>query len=323
LTSSRIIGTGGYLPERILTNLELEQVVDTSDAWIRERTGIEERRMASADETTGDLAANAARAALDSAGVDPGTIDLVVLATSTPDAVFPSTATLIQARLGIRSGAIAFDISAACSGFVYGLGIADRFLRAGGIHRALVIGSETFSRILNWQDRSTCVLFGDGAGAVILEAAQEAGIISTHLHSDGAHVELLNVPWGISKGYDRLLKEEGKVVMRGSEVFKVAVRTMGRIVDETLDANGLTYSDIDWLVPHQANIRIISAMARKLGLPMEQVVVTLQKHGNTSAASIPLALDMAVRDGRVKRGQLLLLEAFGAGFTWGSALVRY
>lgn len=320
---SRIAGTGSYLPERIMTNADLEQLVDTNDSWIRERTGIEERRIAAPSQTTGDLAVEAGLAALAAADVDPRTVDMIIVGTSTPDSVFPSTASLIQQRLGVAPDAVAMDVAAACSGFVYALGVADRFIRTGGAKRALVIGAETFSRILNWQDRSTCVLFGDGAGAVLLEASSEEGIINTHLHSDGANVELLHVPWGVSQGYDRLIENAGMISMRGNEVFKVAVRTLGRLVDETLENNGLSRADIDWVVPHQANIRIISATAKKLDIPMEQVVVTVQKHGNTSAASIPLALDAAVRDGRIQRGQLLLLEAFGAGFTWGSALVRY
>lgn len=321
---SRIVGTGSYLPERIMTNTELEQLVDTSDAWIRERTGIEERRIADPSQTTGDLAVEAGLAAIAAADVDPATVDMVIVGTSTPDAVFPSTACLIQRRLGVAPDAVAMDVAAACSGFIYALGVADRFIRTGSVKRALVIGAETFSRILNWQDRSTCVLFGDGAGAVLLEATTEhEGIINTHLHSDGANAELLHVPWGVSQGYDRLVDNAGTVSMRGNEVFKVAVRTLGRLIDETLEKNGLSRSDIDWVVPHQANIRIIAATAKKLDIPMERVVVTVQKHGNTSAASIPLALDAAIRDGRIQRGQLLLLEAFGAGFTWGSALVRY
>lgn len=321
---SRIVGTGSYLPERIMTNTELEQLVDTSDAWIRERTGIEERRIADPSQTTGDLAVEAGLAAIAAADVDPATVDMVIVGTSTPDAVFPSTACLIQRRLGVAPDAVAMDVAAACSGFIYALGVADRFIRTGSVKRALVIGAETFSRILNWQDRSTCVLFGDGAGAVLLEATTEhEGIINTHLHSDGANAELLHVPWGVSQGYDRLVDNAGTVSMRGNEVFKVAVRTLGRLIDETLEKNGLSRSDIDWVVPHQANIRIIAATAKKLDIPMERVVVTVQKHGNTSAASIPLALDAAIRDGCIQRGQLLLLEAFGAGFTWGSALVRY
>ena len=323
MTYARISGTGSYLPEKILTNRDLEELVDTSDQWIRERTGIAERRMAGDDETCGGLAVAAARNALEAADVDPDEIGLIVLATCTPDRVFPSTACLVQERLGIHTGAMAFDVSAACSGFVYALGVAEKFVVTGSVKKALVIGAETFTRILDWTDRGTCVLFGDGAGAVVLEASDEPGILSTHLHADGSHEELLYVPWGVSQGYDRLEGTAGKVRMRGNEVFKVAVRTLGRIVDETLEASGLTKKDVDWLVPHQANIRIIQATAKKLDLPMERVVVTVEKHGNTSAASIPLALDTAVRDGRIKRGELLLLEAFGGGFTWGSALLRY
>ena len=323
MTYARISGTGSYLPEKIVTNRDLEELVDTSDQWIRERTGIAERRMAGDDETCADLALAAARNALEAADVAPEEIGLIVLATCTPDRVFPSTACLVQQRLGIQSGAMAFDVSAACSGFVYALGVAEKFIVTGSVKKALVIGAETFTRILDWSDRGTCVLFGDGAGAVVLEASDEPGILSTHLHADGSHEELLYVPWGVSQGYDRLEGTAGKVRMRGNEVFKVAVRTLGRIVDETLEASGLTKKDVDWLVPHQANIRIIQATAKKLDLPMERVVVTVEKHGNTSAASIPLALDTAVRDGRIKRGELLLLEAFGGGFTWGSALLRY
>lgn len=320
---SRIVGTGSYLPERVMTNADLEKLVDTSDAWIRERTGIQERRIAAPGQTTGDLAVEAGLRAIEAAGVDPQEVDMLIVGTSTPDAVFPSTACLIQQRLGIPPGAIAMDVAAACTGFVYALSVADRFIRTGGARRALVIGAETFSRILNWEDRTTCVLFGDGAGAVLLEASDAEGVISTHLHSDGINADLLHVPWGVSQGYDQLVGAAGTVHMRGNEVFKVAVRTLGRVVDETLEANGLNRADIDWVVPHQANIRIISATARSLGVPLERVVLTVGKHGNTSAASIPLALDTAVRDGRIQRGNLLLLEAFGAGFTWGSALVRY
>ncbi len=320
---SRITGTGSYLPDRIMTNAELEARVETSDTWIRDRTGIAERRIVADDETCADLAVAAASQALDMAGILAADVDLLVLATCTPDRVFPSTACLVQHRLGMREGSIAFDISAACSGFVYGLDIANRFLMTGGAKRALIIGAEAFSRIIDWDDRATCVLFGDGAGAVVLEPSEQPGILSTHLHADGQYEDLLKVDWGVGQGYDRLTPETGTVSMRGNEVFKVAVRTLGRIVDETLEANGLSKADIDWLVPHQANIRIIQATARKLGLPMERVVQTVQNHGNTSAASIPLALDTAVRDGRIRPGDLLLLEAFGGGFTWGSALIRY
>lgn len=322
MTYSRIIGTGSYLPAKVLTNAELETMVETSDQWIRERTGIEKRHIAAADETTCDLAEAAARKAISAAGIKVGDIDLIIIATTTPDKVFPSTACLLQKRLGIH-GQAAFDIQAVCSGFVYALSVADKFIRTGAAKKALVIGAETFSRIINWKDRSTCVLFGDGAGAVVLSASNVPGILSTHLHADGRYDELLHVPAGISRGYDAVLAGTAYTEMQGNEVFKVAVRTLGRIVDETLAANNMEKSQIDWLVPHQANIRIIEATAKKLDMPMERVVVTVQEHGNTSAASIPLALDVAVRDGRVKAGDVLLLEAFGGGFTWGSALIKY
>ena len=322
MSYARITGTGGYLPERVLTNHDLERMVETSDQWIRERTGIRERRIAAPGETTSMLAEHAARRALASAGVAPEAVDLIVLATTTPDQVFPSTACLLQRRLGIR-GCAAFDVQAVCTGFIYALAVADKFIRAGDARCALVVGAETLSRIVDWSDRSTCVLFGDGAGAVVLQAAEEPGVLSTHLHADGGYAELLQVPAGISQGYEKVQAGEAYMEMRGSEVFKVAVNTLGRIVDETLEANGLQRDAVDWLIPHQANIRIIAATARKLGLPMERVVVTVDRHGNTSAASVPLALDVAVRDGRIRRGELLLLEAFGGGFTWGSALVRF
>lgn len=323
---ARIIGTGSHLPDKVLTNQDLEQMVDTTDAWIRERSGIEQRHIVAEDESCGDLATMAAQRALDAAGIDPAEVDLLILATCTPDAALPSTACLIQSRLGLPAGSIAFDVSAACSGFLYALGIADRFMQAGSVRHAVVIGAEAMSRVLNWKDRTTCVLFGDGAGAVVLKAEDgDAGIISTHLHADGSNARLLHTEWGVSHGFDKLFAnpDMAMVRMQGREVFKVATRTLGRIVEETLDANGIQKSDIDWLIPHQANIRIIQATARLLEMPMERVVVTVQKHGNTSAASVPLALDTAVRDGRIKRGDLMLLEAFGAGFTWGSALVRY
>jgi 3-oxoacyl-[acyl-carrier-protein] synthase-3 len=316
LKHSRIIGTGSYLPAKVLTNAELEKMVDTTDEWIRDRTGIEERHIAADGETTCDLAEWAARRALDAARVDASELDLIIVATTTPDRVFPSTACLLQQRLE-NSGAAAFDIQAVCTGFVYALGIADKFIRTGAAKKALVVGAETLSRITDWTDRGTCVLFGDGAGAVVLEASKEPGILSTHLHADGSYSELLTVPGGVSQKGKQLIE------MKGNEVFKVAVNTLGRIVDETLEANGLDKSAIDWLVPHQANTRIISATAKKLGMSMERVVLTVTKHGNTSAASVPLALDTAVRDGRIKRGDTLLLEAFGGGFTWGSALIKY
>jgi 3-oxoacyl-[acyl-carrier-protein] synthase-3 len=316
---SRILGTGGYLPPKVLTNKDLEQIVDTSDEWIRERTGISERHVVVDGESCCDLAEMAARRALDAAGLEPSEIDLIIVGTTTPDQIFPSTACLLQQRLGIH-GCPAFDVQAVCTGFVYALAIADKFIRAGTSRCALVVGSETLSRILNWQDRGTCVLFGDGAGAVVVGAAEEPGILSTHLHADGAYKDLLQVPRGIGSG---TCDGDPYMEMRGNEVFKVAVTTLGRIVDETLEANGLKQSDIDWLIPHQANTRIIQATARKLHLPMEQVVVTVGEHGNTSAASIPLALDTAIRDGRIRRGETLLMEAFGGGFTWGSVLARY
>lgn len=319
---SSIIGTGSYLPPKVLTNHDLEKMVDTSNEWIVERTGIHKRHVVE-NETTCDLAEVAARHALEMAGKTPDEIDLIVFATTTPDLVFPSTACLLQQRLGIKNGGAAFDVQAVCTGFVYALATADKFIRSGSHKCALVIGAETLSNIVDWTDRSTCVLFGDGAGAVVLEASEEAGILSTHLHADGSYESLLRVNSGIAKNCERLKAGEAFIEMRGNEVFRVAVNTLGRIVDETLAANQLTQADIDWLVPHQANIRIISATAKKLKLAMDHVVVTVDEHGNTSGASIPLALDTAVRDGRIKRGETLLLEGFGGGFTWGSALIRF
>ncbi len=322
MTYARITGTGSYLPEKVLTNHDLEKMVDTSDQWIRERTGISKRHIAADNETTCDLAEQAARRAMEAAGKGPQDIDLVIVATTTPDQVFPSTACLLQQRLGI-SGCAAFDIQAVCTGFVYAMGVADKFFRAGGIRSALVVGAETLSRIVDWKDRDTCVLFGDGAGAVVLEASDEAGIISTHLHADGNYESLLRVPAGISKDYDLTQKGGAYIEMKGNEVFKMAVTTLGRIVDETLEANQMEKSDVDWLIPHQANIRIINATAKKLRMSMDHVVVTVDEHGNTSAASVPLALDTAVRDGRIQRGETLLMEAFGGGFTWGSVLLTF
>lgn len=319
---ARITGTGGYLPEKILTNQDLERMVDTSSEWIIDRTGIKERHVAAKGETTCDLAAVAARRAMEAAQRNPEDIDLIIVATTTPDKIFPSTACLLQQRLDIH-GCAAFDVQAVCTGFVYALGIADRFVRTGGARCALVVGAETTSRIIDWTDRGTCVLFGDGAGAIVLEESEEPGILSSHLHADGRYEHLLNVPYGISQGFDKTKNGEAYLYMKGNEVFKMAVKTLGRIVDETLVANNITKSDIDWLVPHQANNRIIEATARKLKMPMDRVVVTVDMHGNTSAASVPLALDAAVRDGRIKRGETLIMEAFGGGFTWGSALVKY
>jgi 3-oxoacyl-[acyl-carrier-protein] synthase-3 len=322
MTYARITGTGGYLPGNVMTNDDIAKFVDTNDQWIRERTGIEQRHIVVDGQTTVDLAEGASRLAIEAAGIDASEIDLIILATSTPDKIFPSSACILQARLGIH-GCPAFDIQAVCSGFVYAVTVAEKFIKSGSSKKALVVGAEVFSKILNWEDRTTCVLFGDGAGAVILEASEETGILSTHIHADGQYEDLLRVPYGIADGYDKVKAGLAFVEMRGNEVFKVAVNTLGRIVDETLAANNMMKSDIDWLVPHQANIRIIAATAKKLKMPMDQVVVTVNKHGNTSAASVPLALDVAVRDGRIKKNELLLLEAFGGGFTWGSVLVRF
>ena len=319
---ARIIGTGRCLPERILTNAELEELVDTSDEWIRERTGISERRVAADGQTTGDLAEQAARIALEDAGVKPGEIDLLIVGTTTPDIVFPSTACLIQRRLGLGECG-AFDVNAACSGFIYALSIATQFIEAGTVQKVLVVGAETLTRMVDWSDRSTCVLFGDGAGAAVLQADSEAGVLSTHLHANGNHADLLNVDVGVSRGFKPEPRGGLSVRMKGNEVFKVAVNTLGRIVDETLAFNQLDKHDLDWLIPHQANLRIIKATAKKLDMPMDRVIVTVDRHGNTSAASVPMALDEAVRSGRIQRGDLMLLEAFGGGFTWGAALIRY
>ena len=318
----RIAGTGSSLPERIVTNAELAESVETSDTWIRERTGIRQRHIIDEAESTCDLAERAARRALESAQVDPSALDLIVVGTTTPDRIYPSTACRLQARLG-AGGCTAFDVQAVCTGFIYALGIAEKFFRAGSVRRALVVGADTHSRLLDWSDRSTCVLFGDGAGAVVLEASESPGVMSTHLHADGRYEPLLYVDGGTPRGAGRIAGGGAYTKMQGNEVFKIAVRTLHQIVDETLAANGMEKSDVDWLIPHQANIRIIEATARKLRMPMDKVIVTLAEHGNTSAASVPLALDAAVRDGRVQRGHVLLLEAFGGGFTWGSALVRY
>lgn len=305
-----------------MTNADLEKMVDTSDEWIVSRTGVRERRIAAEGEHTVDLAEHATRRAIEAAGIDVRDIDLIVVATTTPDQVFPSTACLLQKRLGIH-GCPAFDVQAVCTGFVYALDVADKFVRTDSAECALVVGAETFSRIIDWSDRNTCVLFGDGAGAVLLKAADEPGIISSHLHADGQYTALLEVPAGVSKSYDKVINGEAYVTMGGAEVFKVAVKRLGSIVDETLEANNMKKSDVTWLVPHQANIRIITATAKKLGLSMDHVVVTIDRHGNTSAASIPLAFDEAVRDGRIKRGDIVLMEAFGGGFTWGSVLLNY
>ncbi len=318
---SRIAGVGRYLPERVLTNFDLEKMVDTSDEWIRTRTGIERRHIAADDETTSDLAYGAALKAIEDAGIDRSEIDFIVVGTTTPDVVFPNVGTIVQERLGLH-GMAAFSVEAACSGFVYALSIADSFVRGGQARCALVIGAETLSRITDWTERETCVLFGDGAGAVILQPADEPGIISSHLGANGKYRDLLYFPSGASK-----LPEDPAtrdyLSMRGNEVFKVAVKTLENMVDEVLAHNDLEQGAIDWLIPHQANIRIIQATAKRLKLPMERVILTVQDHGNTSAASVPMALDVAVKDGRIRRGDLLLLEAFGGGFTWGANLVRF
>lgn len=319
---SRIAGTGSYLPKRIMENTELEHMVDTSDEWIKSRTGIHKRHIAAENETTCDLAEHAARMAMEAASISADDIDLIIVATTTPDLIFPSTACLLQERLSV-SGPAAFDVQAVCTGFIYALSIADKFIKTGTSTKVLVVGAETLSNIIDWTDRDTCVLFGDGAGAVVLEASEQPGIISTFLHADGQHKDLLKVPAGISTDYASVKGDNAFIEMQGNEVFKMAVNTLGRIVDEILAANNLDKHDVDWLVPHQANTRIISATAKKLDMPMDKVVVTVDQHGNTSAASVPLALDEAVRDGRIQRGDKLLLEAFGGGFTWGSALVDY
>jgi 3-oxoacyl-[acyl-carrier-protein] synthase III len=311
---SKIAGTGSYLPKKILTNTDLEKMVDTTDEWIFTRTGIRQRHIAAKSEFTSDLALEAAKNAIASASIEPVNIDLIIVATTTPDKIFPSVATMVQRKLGI-AGCPAFDVQAVCSGFIYALATADNFIKAGGAKCVLVIGAETFSRITDYSDRSNCILWGDGAGAVILQASTKQGIISTHLHADGNYEKMLHVPRK-SEGHDT-------VHMEGNAVFKMAVNTLDQIVDETLAANSMQKSDIDWLVPHQANMRILKATAKKLDMSMDRVVVTVDKQGNTSAASIPLALDVAVRDGRIKPGNIILMEAFGGGFTWGSALIKY
>lgn len=306
---SKIIGTGSYLPEKVLTNFDLEKMVETTHEWIFSRSGISERHIAAEDERTSDLALHASRRAIEAAGIEADEIDLIIVATTTPDQAFPSTACILQDKLGIRSGGAAFDLQAVCGGFVYALNTADMYIRGGQAKTALVVGAEVLSRILDWNDRSTCVLFGDGAGAVVLRATEDPGIISGKLHADGRHREML--------------KADPHIYMDGQSVFKFAVKVLSDVVEELLEANGLQGTDIDWLVPHQANIRIIEATARKLGLSMDHVVTTVSGHGNTSAASIPLALDHAVRDGRIKVGQNILIEAVGGGFTWGALLIKW
>ena len=319
---SRIAGTGRYLPERVLTNADLEKIVETSDEWIRSRTGVERRHQAAEEETTSSLCIEAAKAAMEAAKVKPKDIDLIIIGTTTPDLVFPNIATLVQQALGIH-GCAAFSIEAACTGFIYALSTADKFIRVGESQCALVIGAEIITKLVDWSDRSTCVLFGDGAGAVIVKPSDEQGIISTHLGADGKYKELLYYPVGPSKDLATAGTEKVGIIMRGNEVFKVAVKTLGAVAEKALKANNIDKNDLDWLIPHQANMRIIQATAKRLKLPLEKVIITVQDHGNTSAASVPMALDVGVRDGRIKRGQLILMEAFGGGFTWGSVLMRY
>ncbi|MCX7112556.1 MAG: ketoacyl-ACP synthase III [Proteobacteria bacterium] len=318
---SRIAGTGGYLPETVRTNYDIARMVDTTNEWILERTGISSRRIAAPHETASSMAEFASLQAIEASGGSAEDMDMIILATSSPDRVFPSTACLLQQRLNIRNCA-SFDVQAACSGFIFALSVADQYIRSGHAKRVLVVGSEINSRLVDWTDRTTCILFGDGAGAVVLEVSGEPGVMSTHISSEGRYKDLLYLPnpprekSGCGDG-ERYIK------MQGNDVFKIAVNTLGKIVDETLAANNLEKSDIDWLVPHQANIRIILATAKKLKLPMERVVCTIETQGNTSSASVPLAFNEAVRDGRIQRGQTVLMEAFGGGFAWGSALVRY
>jgi 3-oxoacyl-[acyl-carrier-protein] synthase-3 len=319
---SKIAGTGRYLPEKILTNADLEKIVDTTDEWIRTRTGVERRHVASEDQTTSDLCVEAAKKAMESADITTDDIDLIIVGTTSPDLIFPNIGTIIQDRLGIH-GCPAFSIEAACTGFIYALSTADKFIRAGDAKCALIIGAEIITKLIDWSDRSTCVLFGDGAGAVIVKPSDEPGIISTHLGADGQYKDLLYYPVGASKDLAKAGVGDSRIMMKGNEVFKVAVKTLGNVAEQALQANNIDKSELDWLVPHQANLRIIQATAKRLKLPLDKVIQTVQDHGNTSAASVPMALDVAVRDGRIKRGHLILLEAFGGGFTWGSVLMRY
>ncbi|MEI7455202.1 MAG: beta-ketoacyl-ACP synthase III [Nitrosomonadales bacterium] len=317
---AKIIGTGSYLPAKALSNFDLEKFVDTTDEWIVSRSGIHERHIAADDEVTSDLALHASLRAIEMAGIEASDIDLIIVATTCPDKIFPSTACILQDKLGIKNGGAAFDMQAVCGGFVYALNTADLYIRGGQAKTVLVVGAEIMSRILDWKDRTTCVLFGDGAGAVILQASSEPGILASKLHSDGQHHALLRVDGTVSDG---VVQGDPFIRMEGQAVFKFAVTVLSRVVDEVLTIAGLKGSDIDWLVPHQANIRIIEATAKKLGLSLDNVVVTVAHHGNTSSASIPLALDAAVRDGRIKAGQHVLLEAIGGGFTWGAVLLKW
>jgi 3-oxoacyl-[acyl-carrier-protein] synthase-3 len=318
---SRIVGTGRYLPEKVLTNFDLEKMVDTSDEWIRSRTGVERRHAVADDQTTSDMCVEAAKIAIEDAGIDVTDIDMVLVGTTTPDLIFPNAATLVQHRLGIPP-CPAIGMEAACTSFIYALTTADKFIKAGEAKCALVIGAECITKIVDWTDRNTCVLFGDGAGAVIVKPSDEPGILATHLGADGQYKDLLYYPVGVSKELHKAGTDEAAITMVGNEVFKVAVKTLGNVATEVLRKAGVEQSELDWLIPHQANLRIIQATAKRLSLPMEKVILTVQYHGNTSAASVPMALDVGRRDGRVKPGQLVLMEAFGGGFTWGSVLVR-
>jgi len=321
MTYSRIVGTGRYLPERIMTNFDLEKIVDTSDEWIRTRTGVERRHVVADDQTTSDMCVEAAKIAIEDAGVDVSDIDLVITGTTSPDLIFPNVSTLIQHRLGVPA-CPAFSLEAACTGFIYALTMADKFIRLGEAKCALVLGAECITKLMDWKDRNTCVLFGDGAGAAVVKPSEEPGLLACHLGADGQYKDLLYYPVGASNELAKAGTDEAAIMMTGNEVFKVAVKTLGGIAAETLEKAGMDQSELDWLIPHQANIRIIQATAKRLGLPMDKVILTVQDHGNTSAASVPMALDVGIRDGRVKRGQLILMEAFGGGFTWGSVLMR-
>jgi 3-oxoacyl-[acyl-carrier-protein] synthase-3 len=322
MTYSRITGTGRYLPEKVLTNFDLEKIVDTTDEWIRTRTGVERRHCVAPDQTTSDMCVEAAKQAMKSAGVGPADIDMVIVGTTSPDLIFPNVGTLVQHRLGIPA-CPAFSLEAACTGFIYALTTADKFIKAGEAKRVLVIGAECITKLIDWKDRNTCVLFGDGAGAVILEPANDPGLMACHLGADGQYKDLLYYPVGASNNLAKAGTDEAAIMMSGKDVFKVAVQTLGDVASRTLELAGVSKEELDWLVPHQANLRIIQATARRLELPMDKVILTVQDHGNTSAASVPLALDVGVRDGRIKRGQLVLMEAFGGGFTWGSVLMRF
>ena len=319
---SRIAGTGRYLPEKILTNADLEKIVDTTDEWIRTRTGVERRHCCAPDQTTSDMCIEAAKVAMDDAGIGPTDIDMVIIGTTTPDLIFPNIATIVQHKLGIPA-CPCIGLEAACTGFIYALTTADKYIKTGDVKRALVIGAECITKLVDWADRNTCVLFGDGAGAVILEASDEEGLISCHLGADGQYKDLLYYPVGASSELHKAGTDEAAIMMSGKDVFKVAVNTLGNVATKALESSGVSQDQLDWLIPHQANIRIIQATAKRLGLPMDKVILTVQDHGNTSAASVPMALDVGVRDGRVKRGQLVLMEAFGGGFTWGSVLMRF